>query len=53
MKVEFVGFVCEGKDHPFISLWTNGAIVERAALTVSSLLTRKEPFLTSYWNASS
>lgn len=43
MKVEFVGFACEGKDHPFISLWTNGAIVERAALTVSSLLTRKEP----------
>lgn len=41
VMVEFAGSACEGKNHPFISLWTNGAIMERAALTVSSLHTRK------------
>lgn len=30
MKVEFVGSAFERRDHPFISLWTDGANVERA-----------------------
>lgn len=49
VKVEFVGSVHEGKDHPFMSLWTEGATVESSSDTVPSLLTRKgspvSPFL--------